>query len=361
MVDLELPEGLDRTPLQPEDLAQIHEALWRAYDVEAFDLRLGFKWGFRVDQEVDGGGGSKKVFGRLLDWAEQEGRGRDLLALAWTGKPGNPHLRAAAERLLPDLEAAKALYAPKPSFAPLAQDRLEALVSKRSKIVDFTQFQARLTRLAGAICRIEDAGGARGTGFLVGRQHVLTNYHVVAAAIADRSLGARIVCRFDYRRDADMNTTAGVEVRLAEDWCVDSLPYSQSDVTGAGEPTAGELDFALLKLAAPVSAERQSLDLKSAPPVVVPGDVALVAQHPSGDPLSVACGVVTAFPANGLRYRYNVTTAPGASGSPVLSADLDVIGLHHAADPAQAPSFNQAVPLHVIARTLAGRLDLAAL
>ncbi|MEH0198818.1 trypsin-like peptidase domain-containing protein [Caulobacter sp. CCNWLY153] len=361
MSDLDLPAGLEQGPLQPGDLAQIHEALWRAYDIETLDRRLGFSWGARIDQEVGAAGGSKKVFGRLLDWAEEAGRARDLLALAWTGKPGNPYLRAAAERLLPDLEAAKTPYDTGPSLAPLPQDRLEALVAKRSRIVDFTQFQARLTRLAGAICRIEDAGGPRGTGFLVGRRHVLTNHHVVSAAIADRSLGAGVVCRFDYRRNADRSATAGVEARLAEDWHVDSRPHSQSDVTGTGDPAAGELDFALLKLAESIPIERQSLDLAATSPVVVPGDVALVAQHPGGDPLSVAYGVVTEFPANGLRYRYNVTTEPGASGSPVLSADLDVIGLHHAADPARVPRFNQAVPLYLVARAVAQRLDLTAL
>ena len=66
----------------------------------------------------------------------------------------------------------------------------------------------------------------------------------------------------------------------------------------------------------------------------------------------IAMGIVVEFPATGLRYRYNTTTGPGASGAPVFSADVDLIGLHHAADPDRAPEYNQAVPTWRVARAL---------
>ena len=50
--------------------------------------------------------------------------------------------------------------------------------------------------------------------------------------------------------------------------------------------------------------------------------------------------------------RYDVTTASGSSGSPCLPFDLDIIGLHHAAEPASNPRYNQAIPLWAIAKDL---------
>jgi len=37
------------------------------------------------------------------------------------------------------------------------------------------------------------------------------------------------------------------------------------------------------------------------------------------------------------------------------AADLDIVGLHHAAEPKHNPAYNQAVPLWLVARDLAGK------
>ncbi|GGL35593.1 trypsin-like peptidase domain-containing protein [Caulobacter rhizosphaerae] len=361
---LNLPRPLARTSLTGSDLQEIHEALVRSYEPEALALRVLFKWGIRLDWEMDvTQGGRRAIYGRLLKWTEEQGRTRDLLALAWTGASGNDFLLAAASRLLTDLPALQGLYDPPlGAQAPtLPKSELEAVVSERSRLQDYGEFLSRVTALGSGICNVETPGGGSGTGFLVGRRHVLTNHHVVKLAIANRPLGEQIKCRFDYHRQADGGVSSGLGVGLAADWLGGFSPHAQSDETGMGEPSAGQLDYALLRLADAMPDDRPAFGLPIKPSVVAPGDVALIAQHPGGDPLSVAYGVITEFPATGLRYRYNVTTERGSSGAPVLSADLDLIGLHHAADPTNSPRFNQAIPLFLVARDLASRHDLDAL
>ena len=107
-----------------------------------------------------------------------------------------------------------------------------------------------------------------------------------------------------------------------------------------------ELDTALPELV------RGWFDLPDKAPIIARGDAAMIPQHPAGRPLEVAYGRVLEFPGGGRRYRYDVTTEGGSSGSPVFDTDLTLFGLHHAADPTGAPDYNQAVPLWRVARDL---------
>src|SRR6202011_4123925 len=87
-------------------------------------------------------------------------------------------------------------------------------------------------------------------------------------------------------------------------------------------------------------------------PMVTMHDFIVIPQHAAGEKLTIAWGSVVAFPGSGNRLRYDATTAGGSSGSPCFTADLDIVGLHHAAEPIHNPTFNQAVPLWLIARDL---------
>jgi hypothetical protein len=50
--------------------------------------------------------------------------------------------------------------------------------------------------------------------------------------------------------------------------------------------------------------------------------------------------------------RYDTSTDLGSSGSPCLTVDLEIFGLHHATDPMRNPQYNQAIPLDMIASDL---------
>lgn len=350
MTDGSAPAPVPRRKLEPADLEQIRDALAEGYTVRELRNRLLYKWGLRLDRKLnlDAPIGSDELFAQLIDYTERQGRTLDLLGVAWSGNQGNEYLAEAAQRLIPDQAGVLALYGDR-QILPQRPASLEATVNERSVITDFNAFLARYVVLGSAICRVETPF-SKGTGFLVGGQHVLTNFHVVEKAASNLPLGEKVTCRFDFH-GADVAEDGGTPVKLAEDWLGPKSPYSKSDLTGVGEPAKGELDFALLRLAEPV-ADREPLALSREPKVIVPGDVAMVAQHPGGAKLAVAYGVVVTFPANGLRYRYDCTTEAGASGSPMFTADLDLAGLHHAAEPANAPKYNQAVPTFLIARAI---------
>lgn len=345
-------------PIDPAEAEAIQEAIVKAYpDPEDVDNRLYLKWGIRLREFVRTDLPTRKFVARLVEWADSEGRTRELVAVLWARKPRNPLLLAVAQRLLGDLDAVAARYALPPApeqVTPLllTLGNLEKVVNERSRLVDFGEFLSRLSTIGKSICRVE-AAGEFGTGFLVGRQSVLTNYHVAKRAIDNGVDGGKILCRFDFERDEAGAEQAGIALPAApgDSWLKVFSPYSDSDLSGSGSPKPNQLDFALIRLAEPV-ADRPALDFPAEPPIVAPLDIAIVVQHPGGDPLQIALGAVVELPATGLRYRYNTTTEPGASGSPVFSADARLIGLHHAADPAASPRYNQAVPIWRVARAL---------
>jgi hypothetical protein len=226
---------------------------------------------------------------------------------------------------------------------------------------------ARLEAIGQCTCRIEyPVNTARGTGWLVGRDLLLTNWHVVDAALPGGAWDAReIVCRFDYALTAQ-GTQPGSEQRLAPAWCVDASPPSPAELgTGAGAATADTLDFALLRLARPVGDEpapsgnaRRWIEIGPPQPLPKANDIVFVVQHPQGLPVKLAAGDVRSVAADGLRLYHSANTQGGSSGSVVLDAKLQPVGLHHAGDLLYGatglgtPQRNQAVPIGPIAARL---------
>lgn len=346
----------------------LRDALLDAYpDFDFLFLRLQDKWGTRVNRYIKSDDGDYKVSARIVDYASGEGRFLDLLAVTWTDKPLNTKLKPLAEELLINRDGVVAKYAPAPAAAQAvtgAGPSLEKLIENRSTFLDIPKFVTGIEVLAGALCRISLKPSTefelKGTGFLIGRQHVLTNYHVMKQAIEGPLTGDRIRLEFDYA-EAGLPTTP-IAVAPGLTWNVSKRPYSQSDLTGIGQPAPGELDYALIKLASAVPAERLQLTLPSAPPIVSQRDFIVIGQHPKGDPAKIAFGEVLAYPGSGLRYRYDAATLGGSSGSPVLTLNQDLVALHHAGDPQYKPIYNQGVPIWLIMEALKGEdIDLAAL
>jgi hypothetical protein len=111
------------------------------------------------------------------------------------------------------------------------------------------------------------------------------------------------------------------------------------------------------KLAEPVAAKRNGkprgwFKLPADNPVIALRDFIVIPQHAGAQDLKIAWGSVVAFPGAGNRLRYDTTTEHGSSGSPCFTADLDIVGLHHAAEAKHNPTYNQAVPLWLVARDL---------
>lgn len=205
----------------------------------------------------------KKIVGKLLDALEDAGSTVFFLRGAIAQRPRRNDLRALFHELYPNVSAElpgerafsvqqRGLPVELPPGAVLPG--LEGNVRKKLQIQDVRIWVNMLERRECCVCRIERNGLGLGTGFLVGPDAVLTNWHVVNKAVANGTL-AEIICRFDYARLVAGGNNAGVVVPLHADGCVDHSPFAPAEDTKTPEdppPTPDQLDYALLRLARPV-------------------------------------------------------------------------------------------------------------
>ena len=330
--------------------------LWEALRTDFDDATLNYTLTFELNKRPLTGYAAAtadfdaQVF-QLLKRTQMQGWTRELVEGALRTTPGSPGLRHFRETV--GLTAAASVKAPQGW-------KLEDLLRPN---VDFLQPDGWLTKLAALrrqVCRIEhpsrpaDKPGF-GTGWLVGADLLLTNFHVIAKFRAPGGLkAADITCRFDVPEPpaAGIGRTCG----LAADWLIASSPPGAAErEEGDAPPTSEELDFAVVRLAEPVAEDkvepgtaRGRVDI--APGGVPPaaGDVLLIVQHPEGLPQRFAFGNATALAVEGRRLLHDANTLPGSSGSPVVDVKLDVVALHHAGGKA-----NQAVPIGLVVDRLA--------
>ncbi len=306
---------------------------------------------------------------QLLNALEDLGSTATFLAYVYANRPGRPDVRTAIVALFPDavavpdkkieLSAQKAgapqAEAPTNAAAPGLQRNVRPYLAK----LDVLVWQDRLMKIERQVCRVELAGDALGTGFLVGPDTVLTNWHVFEVARQAGKVG-QLGCRFDYARLPNGQTQPGQLVMLDAAGGIDTSPYSPAEQTATPDnplPTLEQLDYALLRLASRVGeqqiegAPRGWIPLPKAV-VPLPADSPiLIMQHPEGTPMKLALDTqaVIGLNGNGTRIRYRTNTDPGSSGSPVFTMDWDIVALHHYGDPNwQKPLFNQGVPIELI-------------
>lgn len=202
-----------------------------------------------------------------------------------------------------------------------------------------------------------DGGRTRalGTGFLVGPDLVLTNFHVLEPLYGGQWSADRVRFRFDYTVLADgVVVHPGQTYGLAPDWDVDHSRYSPLDlqVDPSGAPGSDELDHALVRLdraagddvvsagqgAEPGAPARGFLELRPDPHDFLSDPLLSILQHPDGQPLKLAIDTSAVLgtvgpPDRPTRVRYATLTEPGSSGSPCFDADWNLVALHHSGDP----------------------------
>jgi len=308
----------------------------------------GITYDFQLFQLID--------HARMNDWLP------DLVAAAYERRPKNPDIATIARDL--------GLTIAGPRLDNSTGKPLEEIIQQNAQFINPALFEQRLPILTGQVCWVEIPGGG-GTGFLVGPDLVLTNDHVIERVRKGEAAWQDVRCIFDYKQTVDGATLDKKKlpaVKLINDankWLVDRLPPSQFD----WDPTLGdapetELDFALLRLEEPIgdlpvgggTADSQAMnqprgwiDVNVQPAPLTVGNQVFLLQHPKGEPLRLSVGTVTEF--NGqtrTRMRYDANSKDGSSGSPCFNADLQLVALHHAFDPAFPRKWNQAVPLDKI-------------
>jgi len=351
---------------------EVCDALAEAFeDLDALDRMLKFRLSIRR-QNIVGSGALETVVFRLLEKAEAQGWEIDLIQAAFRQVPRNKKLATVYQNygLAPEanvqVAGATAIAAIKAT-----EDGFEARVKKALAMVDLGVWRVELSRVETRVGRVEIDKRAIGTGFLVGADTVLTNYHVLEKVITGGTAPSAVAIRFDYKVLADDSRSEGVQVGLhATDWRVDDSTYSASERAGqpdAQAPTTDELDYALVRLERAIG--KEPVDSKGgagAPtrgwlrvPETAPSFPAkmplLIAQHPDGSPLKLALDTegVIGENANHTRVRYATNTEPGSSGSPCFDLNWGLVALHHYGDPAFGhPKYNQGVPINLIRERL---------
>ena len=180
----------------------------------------------------------------------------------------------------------------------------------------------------GSPLRDESGGTAIefGTGWLIGSQHLITNFHVLNAMpegqIANSAdierQAKRSLIQFDYDSEQD----SGYEIDVA------------SLVVPRASSRRPKLDYAILKLDEPLI---DRIPLRLAPNFIyqVAGGVkplVNIIQHPHGKEKRVG---IRNNPVNSIQiteFGYFTDTDSGSSGSPVLNDLWQVVGLHVGSD-----------------------------
>ncbi len=338
---------------------------------------------------------------QVVDRAEANGWIGNLLVHARRSKPDDTRLAEIADEMHlgidppseENLRAAVAAVTGKTAEEvkdiPTAQLEMAILAFSQLEPSDRRRKEALLE---GRVCQVRFKSIPEvGTGWLVGPDLLLTNFHVVESILPlghgpddwpshkpkNRLRAADVVCQFDYKRVGGL-LIQGTSCGLHPDEPV--VAWSRYSSADQGEdqnkvPADHELDFAILRLEQrlgelPIgngesdAAARGWISLMSAvgaPDIVGKTDkekpLLYLLQHPNGLPLKSECGIAFAMNANGTRMRHQATTDRGSSGSPCFRyADLEPVALHHAGWHSNTlnKTFNQAIPLSSIIRHLQG-------
>lgn len=363
------------SPMTGVQVGDFRDALVAAFNRDELEEMLRIEMDLGLDAIVGPAPLGTTAF-KLVGWAERHGRDGELLRAAYRLRPGNDAVRAIYQRYGFAPVAALRLpgQAAEPA-RPVTDPGLERTVRDYLPVFDAALWREQLAALEGRVCRVEvhDAKNLMGTGFLVGPEALLTNYHVLEPLYTGAAPASAVRLRFDYKRLANGTDSDGTLVALAHDWQISHSPYSQGEAANSPDdppPAAGELDYALVRLARPFGGEplnpaategrlRGWVRVPQTDPPL-DGHALFILQHPRRAPLKLALDT-DAKPRlvhQGLRLRYDTTTDEGSSGSPCFNASWTLVALHHYGDPAMGPAtYNQGIPIDRIRDHVRSALD----
>lgn len=251
-----------------------------------------------------------------------------------------------------------------------AKLELQALLAKDQKFVSARDFEIGTLAATRRCCLIDwsdeaadpaEGNKGQGSGFLIGPNMVLTNFHVIESMLRPGTTeilkeGPIPFVVFDkHWKSAGIVTPE--TVACSSDWLVAASVKASEDATT--ESLSNRLDYAILRLSRPVGHARGWYDISHAP---VPPDVGHpleIWQFPDGIAMNVKSGVRTNAP-DGMgkiaadaptvppRIFYAVNTIPGSSGSPVLDEKKTPVAIHEAGFEqiaGQDPTTNRGIPL----------------
>ncbi len=375
------------------EFAEVRDAIVRAFSADEFDMFLYEKLDFdRSNYVADGP--FRLVVTNVLKSFEDEGRDPHLIAAVAAVRPlkadvqdvyrkyAHSLLGAAQQQsvndeqmlalqrygLIPSVDLQRGGQAQLPSATIAFQEGFQRIVRRELPNLNPRIWGAQLFKNETRVCRIEVDGAPLGTGFLVGREAVLTNHHVLRDLIEAKASGNRIKCLFDYRIQVSNIESEGIRVGLPPDfanWHVDSSP-PLSDIeehTGAPLPSSDQLDHALIRLERALGDEplypqgpmRGWVRVSTTAPTISEHMPLLILQHPKAEPIKLAMDTdaIRTINANRTRVRYATNTEKGSSGSPCFNMEWRLVALHHYGESGtENLAFNQGIPVEAIRERL---------
>lgn len=367
-----------RIALDKPQLGKIRKAIVDAYigagaaALQELDQAFGdYSDGRSVFEYVTNNSRFPLQVGQLLAYANSEGWLPSLLGAVRQDRPEREDLQALLRTVLSTVPAQQALdVATRPRSVPeTVRVELQQLLPNSALVTPDT-----MERRLRAVCRVDYADlspPAVGTGFLVGPDLVLSNWHVIRRVIEYPDKIRELRFRFDLRTEADASDGTGRVVHASTGggavlW---HRPAGGSELPrGVGEPSMQQLDYALVRLADRVADDqvqnvaatvrRGYIPLRRSMPQPAAKATVMVLQHPMRGPLQFAMGVALGHNESGSRVRHSAATQRGSSGSPVLDPSLGLVALHNGASPgvpeARQP-FNTAVPIAHVVDDLVGK------
>jgi V8-like Glu-specific endopeptidase len=351
----------------------LNEALVDAFDLDSLPAMLQFGLEERLDVVV-GRGKLKTMVFDLIEVYRQRDQVEKLVQAARRYNPTNGKLHEVAQSLGRATQVTAHIGE---SEMPVGSGELEKLIRRQVPQLNPRTMREQMMRVEGVMCVIErrlpdGRGAALGSGFLVGPDTVLTNYHVVEGFLQG-SQAKYLQVRFDALLQENGVRQPEEGVVVAVDEISVARPYTKDDKgNDQKRPAPDELDFAILLLAeeagyAPVGGEAGPLQSKAkrgwirvpaTPPVLAVGDPLIIYQFPGGRELLLAIDTeaVVEMAWDSMRLRYRNNTEGGSSGSPVFTLEWEPVALHHYAGPGkELKSYNQGIPLEKIAAYVKSR------
>lgn len=362
-------------------LLEFSDALLDAYPtIDSFDAMLFFRLELNR-QQISLANNTPKILLDVITYFQARDKTTDFLIAARQSNPDNAKLLEVAIKVGADIRLSVQNFNDLQA-QPIENTRqLERIIKPTNPTLDITVFNEKLGKIAERICRIEyvNSSGKQiyGTGFLIGPDILLTNYHVMEDVINKQVLPESVKCRFDYKKLSDGTILSGNIFNLSEqNWLVAQSNYSKLDLTDTLDPLPeeNELDFALLSLQEdignkpignnpePNAAKRGWIQLSDINyPFEVDSGIIII-QHPQGEPLKLTIDTQSLIlvNANKTRVRYRTNTEQGSSGSPCFNMNLDLVALHHSGDPNFSqfhhPTYNQGIPVSKIFNLISDRI-----
>jgi TPR repeat protein len=213
-----------------------------------------------------------------------------------------------------------------------------------------------MEKCANAVCRVVSSTGINGTGFLIGRQLIITCHHVLPNEDScehvplTSSTPAKGIAQFFFE---GARTPVNVPLDGKSLFLTSQSPGKQSahdellDFTVVALRTIEENDE-LKKI--------YTLPLSIFQNVVKPngkeGEEAVIIQHPNGTEKKVSWGPTKVIATDGSAVHYNTPTFGGSSGSPVLSEKRQLFAIHRLGNCPQHSRCNQGVLISAIVEVL---------